>query len=45
LQSGGELPLVVAPFNICVTDLLMLMLTGKANGNVGDFDPMTMQKI
>lgn len=42
MQSGGELPLIVAPFYICVTDLLMLLITGKANGNVGDFDPMTL---
>lgn len=45
MQSGGELPLIVAPFYICVTDLLMLLITGKANGNVGDFDPMTLQKV
>lgn len=37
-ESGGELPFIILPFNICGTELLMLMLTGKANANVGDFD-------
>ncbi|KRX00636.1 UBA-like protein [Pseudocohnilembus persalinus] len=44
-KSGGELPLIVRPFNICVTDLIMLMISGEANGNVGDFSQFSNEKI
>ena len=33
--AAGEFPLIKKPFNICTTDLLMLLITGRANGSVG----------
>lgn len=38
IRKEAELPLVVMPFNICTTDLMILLLAGNANGNVGAYD-------
>lgn len=37
--EGGELPLVIRQFNcwLCTTELMSLLLRGKAEGNVGQF--------
>lgn len=37
-QSGGEPPLVIPPFSLCSSELLMLLVRGEANGNVGAYD-------
>jgi len=35
----GELPLLYGPHLLCTSELLMLLLTGKANGAVGAYRP------
>ena len=39
-ESHGEPPLIDKPNYICTTDLMVLLMSGKANGNVGAYDPM-----
>ena len=39
-MSHGEPPLIDKPHYICTTDLMILLMSGVANGNVGAFDPM-----
>jgi hypothetical protein len=33
-RASGEPPLITAPFYLCQTDLLMLLLIGEAYGNI-----------
>ena len=42
-ESHGEPPLIDKPNYICTTDLMVLLMSGKANGNVGAYDPMGVQ--
>jgi hypothetical protein len=37
-MGQGQSPMIEKPHYICNTDLLMLLMTGKANGNVGAYD-------
>lgn len=37
MSSQGEPPMIVEPFYISSTDMIILLLTGKACGNVGAY--------
>mmetsp|Transcript_18844 Transcript_18844/g.36978 ORF Transcript_18844/g.36978 Transcript_18844/m.36978 type:complete len:510 (+) Transcript_18844:157-1686(+) len=45
LSYGGELPLVVGPHQLCTSELLMLLLTGRAAGGVGAYAPFGGEKV
>ena len=39
-EAQGEPPMIEKPNYICNTDLMVLMMSGKANGNVGAYTAM-----
>uniref|UniRef100_A0A7S1TWT1 Deubiquitinating enzyme MINDY-3/4 conserved domain-containing protein n=1 Tax=Phaeomonas parva TaxID=124430 RepID=A0A7S1TWT1_9STRA len=43
--SGGEPPLIVAPYALCTSEIVALMLKGVADGNVSAYSPTGGAKI
>ena len=39
-EAQGEPPMIVKPHYICTTDLMILLMSGVANGNVGAYTAM-----
>merc|ERR1712137_98571 len=42
--KNGELPLLYGPFSLCTSELLMLMLSGVADGSVGAYTPLGVKR-
>lgn len=44
-NAKGELPLIVGPHSLCSSELMSLLIRGKANGNLSAINPQTGKPV